>query len=126
MEVEAAIEMARHLDEKGLYWVWTEFSWFGPNQPNLEKFAWFESPKLAKPKFDQSFVKVQVVCTQFVKSFVTNRTFFWGKCPIGKIQTFYKLLQNFCILYKLWANVYLIFDKSLGDTNHFRHDSNIA
>jgi hypothetical protein len=48
MEVEAAIEMARHLDEKlpGLYrnWVWSEFGWFDPlaNQPNLEKFAWFE------------------------------------------------------------------------------------
>jgi len=45
MEVEAAIEMARHLDETGLYWVWSEFGWFDPNQPNLEKFAWFESPK---------------------------------------------------------------------------------
>ena len=68
MEVEAAIEMARHLDETGLYWVWSEFSWFGPNQPNLEKFAWFESPKLAKPEFDQSFVKVWVVCAKFIKS----------------------------------------------------------
>ena len=56
MEVEAAIEMARHLEETGLYWIWSEFGWFDPNQPNLETFAWFESPKLAKPEFDQSLV----------------------------------------------------------------------
>jgi hypothetical protein len=28
MEVEAAIKMARHLDENGLYWVWSKFAWF--------------------------------------------------------------------------------------------------
>ena len=28
MEVEAAIEMAWHLDETGLYWVWSKFAWF--------------------------------------------------------------------------------------------------
>ena len=70
MEVEAAIEMARHLDETGLYLVWSEFGWFDPNQPNLEKFAWFESPKLAKPEFDQSFVKVYMVCTKFIQSLI--------------------------------------------------------
>jgi len=84
MEVEAAIEMARHLDETGLYWVWSEFGWFDPNQPNLEKFGWFESPKLAKPEFDQSFVKVYVVCAKFIQSLYKvyhQRGVFLGKPP---------------------------------------------
>jgi hypothetical protein len=36
----------------------------------LEKFSWFESPKLAKPEFDQSFVKVWVVCAKFIPSLI--------------------------------------------------------
>jgi hypothetical protein len=61
MEMEAAIEMAWHLDETGLYWVWPEFGWFDPNQPNLKKFGWFESPKPA----NLSLIKVH---TKFMQS----------------------------------------------------------
>ena len=60
MEVEAAIEMARHLDETGLYWFWSEFGWFGPNQPNLKKFGWFESPKPA----NLSLIKIHTMFLQ--------------------------------------------------------------
>ena len=58
MEVEAAIEMARHLDETGLYWVWSKFGWFDPNQPKQAK-VWSDQVGSNRPNLpNQSLIKV--------------------------------------------------------------------
>ena len=76
MEVEAAIEMARHLDETGSCRVCTGFAkpfagFIGLGNPNL-RFR-------VRPKFSSSSYQVWVVCTKFVQSLPITLLFFWEK-----------------------------------------------
>ena len=94
MEVEAAIELARHLDETGLDRVLTGFdqTWSG-----LVGSYHSNRPVLVCTKFDPSSCYVQLVCTKFVLGLATNGPFFWEKRPVGKsanlVQTVAKLMH---------------------------------
>jgi len=94
MEVEAAIELARHLDETGLHRVRTGFdqTWSG-----LVGSYHSNRPVLVCTKFSPSSCHVQLVCTKFVLGLATNGPFFWEKRPVGKsanlVQTVDKLMH---------------------------------
>ena len=104
MEVEAAMELQRHLDETGVHQVHTIYAWgFFGFAPCSSRFflglhhVWLRKTFILSKLFGS--YQVYKVYTKFTpclhKVYFPTGFFFWGKTPVGKMQTLYKLCINF-------------------------------